>query len=110
MKTKPILLAFLLAAGCTTTYRVHVLDSAEQQVRNALVQRDTQIVDLEAVGRKLVADFGRKVAWKAVLGVWNELTGGAPLGRASDVMWLQDRGAHTQSVAWLIQFKNHWSN
>jgi len=107
MKTKSLLLALVLT-GCTSTYKIHVLDGAEQEIRSALVKRDTEIMDLQSVGQKLVADYGPKVAWQAVLGVWNELTGGAPVAHASDVLWLQDRGAHTQSVAWLIQFKDQW--
>lgn len=109
MKTKTLLLALFFTVGCTTTYRVHVLDGAKQEVRHALVLRDKQVMDLEAVGRKLVAAYGDRVAWQAVLGVWDELTGGAPIAQAGDVLWLQDRGAHTQCVAWLIQFKDQWS-
>ena len=102
------LLLLLLSAGCTTTYRVHRLDGAEAEVRHALIHRDSEIVDLALVGKDLVKNFGPKLAWQAVTEVWDELTGGAPLSRASDVIWLQDQGAHTQSVAWLIQFRQEW--
>lgn len=92
------------------SFRSQMLDSAKQRVRDALIERDSHIVDLEVVWKNLVTDFGPDNAYQAVVGVWNELTGGAPLAHAYDVFWIKDRGAHVQSVAWLIQFKDQWSN
>jgi len=101
---------FVVYCGCecATTYRVHVLDGAEAELRHAILERDTHIMDLEQVGRKLVADYGQKIAWQAVLKIWQEQTGGVSLDRARDVIWLSQQGAHVQCVAWLIQFKAQW--
>jgi len=106
---KRLLLSLLFITGCTTTtYQVHVRDGADQQVRDILIKRRTQIVDLEAAGKQLVKDRGPKLAWQAVLDVWDELTGRAPLKHASNVIWLQNRPADVQDVAWMIQFKDQW--
>jgi hypothetical protein len=98
----------LLAPGCTTTYRVHRLDGAEQLIRDAIIQSRTRDVDIKAVGRTLVADFGRRTAWKATLEVWTELTGGAPLYHASDRAWAESRGHQVQCAAWLVTYKTYW--
>ena len=107
---KPVIAALLLflCGSCCTTYRVHVQDSADSELRGVLVERDSKILDLAAAGKQLVAHYGRRVAWQTVLNAWAEQTGGAPLSRAGDVLWLADQSAHIQCVAWLIQFKDQW--
>lgn len=110
MNPKLILLALALVAGCecTTTYRVHVLDGAEARLRHAIIERDNHIIDLAEVGRGLVADYGKSVAWKAVLGVWLEQTGTRSTERAGDVIWLSNQSAHVQCAAWLIHYREEW--
>jgi hypothetical protein len=108
MKTLTLLLSAAPLTGCTTTYKVHRLDGAEQFIRHAIIRSRSQTVDIKSVGKTLIADFGRHRAWTATLVIWTELTGGAPRYHASDTAWLLNRSHDVQCVAWLIAYKDYW--
>jgi hypothetical protein len=80
-------------------------DNAVADLQSQLARRDTEILDLEAVGKALVSKWGKSAALWAVYNAW---PAGAPISKACDVLWLQDQPARVRDVAWMVCFKDQW--
>jgi hypothetical protein len=75
---------------------------------NRLYQRDTEPMDMAALGRVTIEFYGTNVAWQVVTAAYEDFSHGAPLDKATNVMWLLDQGPRVRDTAWLINYRSEW--
>ena len=75
---------------------------------NRLAQRDAEPMDLADLGALFVENYGKDIAWQVVSGAYSNYSGGAPLEKAGDLMWLQGQTPRCRDTAWMVNYKSEW--
>lgn len=106
---KPFLLCLLALSACTAPPRVpSVVHAAKEELAQKLIQRRSEVVDLQAVGKNLVAKHGQTIALQVVRETWDDLAAGDS-DKVCDVMWLKDQHPFVQDIAWMLCYQSQWT-